>query len=125
MSEGIQVLDAIPEGKKQKGSKHPFMNSGKTVIKKPPVRMTSYELLKLGSSKSISSPIATSPRQRNEILSPKKILEQKMDRVMSITENGLLKTLMNKADTNRNQQIKATLERLMSGESKHRRSKNN
>lgn len=113
ISDPSKILSVIPEGKSMKGTKHAFMNGGKTSLPKPPVRASSYELLKLGSSKSIST-----PTQSLQVFSPSKGFPKNMERVMSITENGLLKTLMNTADKNRAAHIKASLTRLTSDNSK-------
>lgn len=109
LAESRKALSVIPEGKGDKATKFAFLNTGGFgQYKKPNVRMSSYELMTGGPSKKTSS----TPLSLAGLVSPKEKQDDRLKRVLSITENGLMSTIWDKIQAQKAQEIKDRLARL-------------
>lgn len=109
LSESRKALAVIPESKDVKAAKFAFLNTGGFgQLKKPNARMSSYELLTGGQGKKAMS----SPLSLAGLVSPKEKQDDRLKRVLSITENGLMSTIWDKIEAQKRQEFKDRMSRL-------------
>jgi hypothetical protein len=95
-------LGKIPENKRTKKSNYVFMNGMSNFVSKAPVEKNSYKILTTVSSNKTVRSSLTSPKS---IFSPQNFQNDSLNRVTSITENGILRTILNKAQEEKHKKI--------------------